>query len=61
MKKKESYTPEQVVRILANVFVMGELTGFLDSLSMHEGVPEESRKHAQNHVQKLRAFIMDLP
>lgn len=56
----KTYTPEQVVGMLKNVFVMGELTGFLDSLSMHEGVPEETRKYAAEKVTELRQIIRDV-
>lgn len=48
--------------MLTNVFVMGEMTGFLDSISMHEGIPNDVREYAAHKVKDLREIAgLDLP
>jgi hypothetical protein len=56
MTPKASYTPEEMVRVLQDVFFVGEMTGFLDSISMHPDIPPNVRQYAATKVQELRSL-----
>lgn len=55
--KNRKFSPEEVMKILQNVFYCGELVGFLDSVGMHECVPTEVRAMAEKRVKELRKAI----
>jgi hypothetical protein len=56
-KTNRMFTPEEVIKVISNVFVMGEMVGFLDSVSMHPNIPDSVKKAASEKVSKLREFI----